>query len=53
MTKNGKSKVSLDDGQSILNEGYGAFVDSLNVGDKLSVWSVGEADVEVFVLDGA
>ncbi|KAL7621313.1 hypothetical protein AAE478_008633 [Parahypoxylon ruwenzoriense] len=53
MTKGGKAKVRLDGRDEILEEGDGAFVDSVNAGDKLSVESVGEVEAEVVVLDTA
>jgi quercetin 2,3-dioxygenase len=53
MTKGGKAKVRVDGRDDILNEGDGAFVDSVYAGDKLSVESVGEVDAEVVLLDTA
>jgi quercetin 2,3-dioxygenase len=52
MTKGGKARIRLDgrDG-SVLQEGDGAFVSSVNAGDVLSVESIGEEDAEVLVLD--
>jgi quercetin 2,3-dioxygenase len=52
MTKNGSSKVRLDGREdAVLGEGDGAFVSGVNAGDVLSVESIGEAEVEVVVLD--
>lgn len=53
MTKNGKARVRLDGRDEILGEGDGAFIDGVNVGDKLTVESVGEVEAEVVVLDTA
>ncbi|KAM7189777.1 RmlC-like cupin domain containing protein [Naviculisporaceae sp. PSN 640] len=54
MTKGGKAKVRLDGREdAILAEGDGAFVESVNAGDKLVVESIGEAEAEVIVLDTA
>lgn len=52
MTKNGASKVRLSGSEDIvLEEGDGAFVENVNVGDELFVESIGEAEAEVVVLD--
>ncbi|TLD22384.1 hypothetical protein PspLS_07966 [Pyricularia sp. CBS 133598] len=52
MTKGGKAKVRLDGrDDAVLEEGDGAFVDGVNVGDKLNFESVGTAEAEVVVLD--
>jgi redox-sensitive bicupin YhaK (pirin superfamily) len=52
MTKNGNSKIRLDGREdAVLSEGDGAFVKGVNVGDELSVESIGEAEAEVIVLD--
>ncbi|KKY13029.1 putative pirin domain-containing protein [Diplodia seriata] len=54
MTKGGNAKIRLDGREdAVLSEGDGAFVDSVNVGDKLSFESVGSAEAEVVVLDTA
>ncbi|KAK5662909.1 hypothetical protein OQA88_6320 [Cercophora sp. LCS_1] len=54
MTKGGRAKVRLDGREEmILEEGDGAFVDAVRMGDKLKVESVGEAEAEVVVLDTA
>lgn len=54
MTKGGKAKIRLDGrDDAVLEEGDGAFVDSVNAGDKLVVESVGSAEAEVVVLDTA
>ena len=54
MTKGGKAQVRLDGREDmVLNEGDGAFVETVNAGDKLAVESVGTADAEVVVLDTA
>lgn len=54
MTKGGKAKVRLDGrDDAILAEGDGAFVDSVNAGDKLVVESIGSAEAEVVLLDTA
>lgn len=50
MCKNGKSKIKLN-GDQVLGEGDGAYVEKVNVGDLLSFESVGESDAEVVVLD--
>lgn len=54
MTKGGKARIRLDgrDG-AVLEEGDGAFVDSVNAGDKLVVESIGSAEAEVVLLDTA
>ncbi|OJJ49871.1 hypothetical protein ASPZODRAFT_58605 [Penicilliopsis zonata CBS 506.65] len=52
MTKNGSAKIRLDGReQAVLGEGDGAFVSGVNVGDELSVESIGEAEAEVIILD--
>ncbi|KAJ5604882.1 hypothetical protein N7510_010036 [Penicillium lagena] len=52
MTKQGMSKIKLDGREdAILEEGDGAFVTQVNVGDMLRVESIGQADAEVIVLD--
>jgi len=54
MTKGGKAKIRLDGrDDAILQEGDGAFIVSVNAGDKLSVESIGSAEAEVVVLDTA
>ena len=54
MTKGGKTKIRLDGrDDAILEEGDGAFVESVAAGDKLSVESIGEVEAEVVVLDTA
>jgi len=52
MTQGGKAKVKLDgrDG-AVLEEGDGAYVEGVEVRDKLGFESVGEAEAEVVVLD--
>lgn len=52
MTKNGNAKIRLAGREdAVLSEGDGAFVSQVNVGDILSVESIGEAEAEVVVLD--
>lgn len=51
MTQNGKAKVRLAGGDTVLSEGDGAFLSNVNAGDKLSVESIGEADAEIVVFD--
>ena len=52
MTKSGKTRVRLDGRQEAeLNEGDGAFVDAVSVGDKLDVRNIGDEEAEVVVLD--
>jgi quercetin 2,3-dioxygenase len=54
MCKGGKARIRLDGREDAeLEEGDGAFVDSVNAGDKLSFESVGEVEAEVVVLDTA
>ncbi|KAL2122155.1 hypothetical protein VTJ04DRAFT_2610 [Mycothermus thermophilus] len=55
MTKGGRASIRLDgmDGDGVLSEGDGAFVDGVNAGDKLVVEDVGEVEAEVVVLDTA
>ena len=52
MTKDGKARIRLA-GQdaSILNEGDGAFVEKVDIGNGLAIESIGEAEAEVVVLD--
>ncbi|PWY79712.1 pirin domain protein [Aspergillus heteromorphus CBS 117.55] len=52
MTKNGRASVRIDGREEmVLEEGDGAFVSGVNVGDVLRVESLGEVDAEVVVLD--
>lgn len=52
MTQGGKTKVKLDGRDAaVLEEGDGAYVEGVKVGDKLEFESVGEAEAEVVVLD--
>jgi hypothetical protein len=52
MTKGGKAKIRLDGRHdSVLSEGDGAFISSINAGDVLSIESVGVAESEIVVLD--
>jgi hypothetical protein len=52
MTKNGNAKIRLAGREdAVLAEGDGAFISGVNVGDVLSVESIGEAEAEVVVLD--
>lgn len=52
MTKGGNAKIRLDGREDVvLGEGDGAFITNVNVGDVLSVESIGEAEAEVIVLD--
>ncbi|KAH6894052.1 RmlC-like cupin domain-containing protein [Thelonectria olida] len=54
MTKGGKAKIRLDGREDAeLAEGDGAFIEGINIGDKLSVESIGEVEAEVVVLDTA
>ncbi|KAL7930985.1 RmlC-like cupin domain-containing protein [Trichoderma chlorosporum] len=54
MLKGGKAKIRLDGREDAeLFEGDGAFVDGVQIGDKLIVESIGEAEAEVVVLDTA
>ncbi|KAL7947276.1 RmlC-like cupin domain-containing protein [Trichoderma barbatum] len=54
MLKGGKAKIRLDGREDAeLSEGDGAFVDGVQIGDKLMVESIGEAEAEVVVLDTA
>lgn len=54
MTNNGQARIRLGGREdSELSEGDGAFVESVNIGDKLVVESIGEAEAEVVVLDTA
>lgn len=49
-TQDGKAKIKLA-GETVLNEGDGAYVTKVNAADVLTVESVGEADAEVLVID--
>ena len=49
-TKGGKAKIKLN-GETVLNEGDGAYVSKVNNGDILTVESVGDAEAEVVVID--
>jgi quercetin 2,3-dioxygenase len=49
-TKDGKAKLKLA-GETVLNEGDGAYVTKVNAGDILTFESVGEAEAEVVVID--
>lgn len=49
-TPEGKAKVKLA-GETVLNEGDGAYVTKVNAADVLTVESVGEVDAEVVVID--
>jgi hypothetical protein len=52
MTKDGKSKIRLDGREdSVLGEGDGAFVSSVQAGDVLGFESIGEEEAEVVILD--
>lgn len=52
MTGGGKARVRLDGREGVvLEEGDGAFVEGVGVGDGLGVESVGEVEAEVVVLD--
>jgi redox-sensitive bicupin YhaK (pirin superfamily) len=52
MTKGGKAEIRLDGRHdSVLSEGDGAFISSINAGDVLSIESVGVAESEIVVLD--
>ena len=52
ITQQLKAKVCLDGRENaLLNEGDGAFVSSVNAGDKIRVQSEGQAPAEVVVLD--
>lgn len=54
MTQGGKARIRLDGrDDAVLEEGDGAFVDSVNAGDKLVVESLGSAEAEVVLLDTA
>ncbi|QYT00620.1 Pirin domain-containing protein [Trichoderma simmonsii] len=54
MLKGGKAKIRLDGREDAeLSEGDGAFVDGVQIGDRLIVESIGEAEAEVVVLDTA
>jgi quercetin 2,3-dioxygenase len=49
-TQNGQSKIKLA-GETVLNEGDGAYITKVNAADVLTVESVGTADAEVVVID--
>lgn len=52
MTKKGNARIRLDGREeAVLQEGDGAFVKGVNVGDEISVESIGEAEAEVVILD--
>ncbi|OKL61206.1 hypothetical protein UA08_03403 [Talaromyces atroroseus] len=52
MTKNGRARIRLDGREAaVLQEGDGAFVKGVNVGDEINVESIGEAEAEVVILD--
>ena len=54
MTKKGKAKIRLGGREdSELEEGDGAFIEGVSIGDKLTVESIGDAEAEVIVLDTA
>ncbi|KAL6871852.1 RmlC-like cupin domain-containing protein [Trichoderma novae-zelandiae] len=54
MLKGGKAKIRLDGREDAeLSEGDGAFVDGVQIGDRLIVESIGEEEAEVIVLDTA
>ena len=54
MTKKGRARIRLGGREDAeLAEGDGAFVEGVNVGDKLVVESIGEVEAEVVVLDTA
>ncbi|KAH7316636.1 RmlC-like cupin domain-containing protein [Stachybotrys elegans] len=54
MTQKGKAKIRLDGRENAeLSEGDGAYVDSVNAGDKLTFESIGEVEAEVVVIDTA
>lgn len=41
------------DGETVLEEGHGAFVEGVDVGDEVWVESIGEGEAEVVVLDSS
>ncbi len=45
------AKLRLAGGETVLNEGDGAFVSQVNAGDELTFESVGDGEAEVVVLD--
>ncbi|KFY72015.1 hypothetical protein V499_07827 [Pseudogymnoascus sp. VKM F-103] len=50
--EDGKSKIRLDGREdSVLGEGDGAFVSSVQAGDVLGFESIGEEEAEVVILD--
>ena len=51
-TQGGKAKVKLAN-DTVLSEGDGAYVSSVNAGDVLTFESVGTADAEIVVLDSS
>ena len=54
MTKGGRARVELGVGDAesvVLEEGDGAFVEGVGVGDVISVESVGTEEAEVVILD--
>lgn len=53
MTQDGKAKIRLGGLDEVLNEGDGAFVDGITLGDELVVENVGAVDAEVVLLDTA
>ncbi|KNG80108.1 putative pirin domain protein [Aspergillus nomiae NRRL 13137] len=51
-SRTGGAKIRLDGREDkVLEEGDGAFVEGVNVGDVISVESLGEAEAEVVILD--
>ena len=46
-----RAKVTVAGGETLLEEGDGAFVENVNVGDELRIESVGEEQAEIVVLD--
>ncbi len=53
-TKGGKASIKLDGrADAILKEGDGAYVSHVNAGDVLEFESIGDAEAEVVVIDGA
>lgn len=51
-SRKGGARVRLDGREDkVLEEGDGAFVEGVNVGDVISVESFGEGEAEVVVLD--
>ncbi|UKZ81205.1 hypothetical protein TrVFT333_008977 [Trichoderma virens FT-333] len=54
MLKGGRAKIRLDGREDAeLSEGDGAFIEGVQIGDRLVVESIGEAEAEVVVLDTA